>query len=182
MNSWTTTARWNNQKCLESRDHNETLDIVGKTILKQVWERWYTCWLDSSGSGWGPVVGSCKHGNELFGFHWIREISSVVEQLLCLLNFKLENKGDFVWLWNLYLTKYAKIVAYFCIFCVFFCIFCFLLCFVHVLVLYLCSCTYNLLWMFMYMYCENSCDLLCCFLVECMIFVNTSTGNKTNCS
>jgi hypothetical protein len=23
------------QKCLESRDHNETLDIAGKTILKQ---------------------------------------------------------------------------------------------------------------------------------------------------
>jgi hypothetical protein len=24
--------------------------------------------LNSSGSGWGPVVGSCEHGNEPLGF------------------------------------------------------------------------------------------------------------------
>jgi hypothetical protein len=25
------------------------------------------CGLDTSGSGWGPVVGSCEHGNEPSG-------------------------------------------------------------------------------------------------------------------
>jgi hypothetical protein len=28
---------------------------------------WEVCGLDSSGSGWGPVTGSCEHSNELSG-------------------------------------------------------------------------------------------------------------------
>jgi hypothetical protein len=32
------------------------------------------------------------------------------------------------------------------------------------------------------LYCENSCVVLYCFLVECMVFVNTATGHKPSCS
>jgi hypothetical protein len=36
--------------------------IGGRMILKWILET--GCGLDSSGSGWGPVVGSCKHDND----------------------------------------------------------------------------------------------------------------------
>jgi hypothetical protein len=64
-----------------------------------------------------------------------------------------------------------------------------LFCNIHVLVLYLCICTV--------LYCGCSCTCTvkiramysavfvrrrCCFLVECMVSINTSTGHKPNCS
>jgi hypothetical protein len=58
-------------------------------------------------------------------------------------------------------------ILFYSVFSVFFsCVLC-ILC-----VSFLCSCTCIVL--------SNSCDVLCCFLVECMFFVNTATGHKTN--
>jgi hypothetical protein len=48
---------WN----LKGRDHSEGLAIDGKR--NRVGRRG----LDLSGSEWGPVVGSCEHGNERSG-------------------------------------------------------------------------------------------------------------------
>jgi hypothetical protein len=38
-----------------------------------------SCGLDSSGTGEGPVVGSCEHGNEPLGSHERQGISCLVE-------------------------------------------------------------------------------------------------------
>jgi len=44
----------------------EDLGIDWRIVLKWILRgsRVGSCWLDSSGSGWGPVVGFCEHGNE----------------------------------------------------------------------------------------------------------------------
>jgi hypothetical protein len=63
---------------------------------------------------------------------------------------------------------FSCIMRLFMYFLCFFCIFSFL-CFV--IFMY-----YIILWMFMHLYYENSCDVLCCFIVKCMVFVNTATG------
>jgi hypothetical protein len=47
-----------------ARDHQEDLDIDGRIILKCISEKQGMIGLDSSGSGYGPVIGSCDHGNE----------------------------------------------------------------------------------------------------------------------
>jgi hypothetical protein len=44
-------------------DHLQKLGVDEKIILG----KWGGCGLDSSGSGYGPVVGSCEHGNEPLG-------------------------------------------------------------------------------------------------------------------
>jgi hypothetical protein len=76
------------------------------------------------------------------------------------------------------------------VYSVFFSVFCFL-CSVMFMYLY---CTYVYVLYstvdvdVLVLYCENSCDVLCCFrdtccfLVEYMVCVNTATGHKPNCS
>jgi hypothetical protein len=53
---------------LKGRDHLEDLSVDG--ILGKLEGR---CGLDASGSGKGPVMGSCEHNNELSGSIKIRE-------------------------------------------------------------------------------------------------------------
>jgi hypothetical protein len=50
---------------MKGRDHSKDLDVDGRIILEWILEnRKGKCELVSSGSGWGPVEGSCEHGNE----------------------------------------------------------------------------------------------------------------------
>jgi hypothetical protein len=42
---------------LKERDYSEDLGVIGMD----------QCGLDASGSGQGPVTGSCEHGNEILG-------------------------------------------------------------------------------------------------------------------
>jgi len=65
----------NTQKILagnpEGRVHSEELGVDGRIILNQVLMK--QCWRMWIGFGlvcseYGPVVGSCEHGNETFGF------------------------------------------------------------------------------------------------------------------
>jgi len=45
--------------------HLENLGIDGRIILEWTLEKYGgRCKLDSSGSGWRPVVSSCEYGNE----------------------------------------------------------------------------------------------------------------------
>jgi len=48
---------------LKGRDPSEELGIDGKLRGNRV----EGCGLDSSGSGQGPVINLCKHGNETLG-------------------------------------------------------------------------------------------------------------------
>jgi hypothetical protein len=51
---------------LQTRDHLENLGIDVSVILKRILNKYGAgCRQDFSGSGWGPVAGCCKHGNEL---------------------------------------------------------------------------------------------------------------------
>jgi hypothetical protein len=45
----------------------DDLDVNGRIILKYILRN-RLCGLNSSGSGQGPVAGSCEHGNEPSGF------------------------------------------------------------------------------------------------------------------
>jgi hypothetical protein len=50
------------------RDHWEDLALGGRITLSWTLadrDRW--CELDSAGSGYGPMVGFCEHGNETSG-------------------------------------------------------------------------------------------------------------------
>jgi hypothetical protein len=50
---------------MKGGDHLENLNVNQKIILKWILENKMGSYeLDSSGSGQGPVVRSCKHGNE----------------------------------------------------------------------------------------------------------------------
>jgi hypothetical protein len=57
---------WRSEK---ERGHYEDQDIGGWTILKWILERdrmgWYG--LDRTGSEYGPMEGSCEHGDEFSG-------------------------------------------------------------------------------------------------------------------
>jgi hypothetical protein len=54
---------------IEKGNHQEDLDMNGRITLKSFLQnRVRVCGLDSSGSGYGPVVGFCEHGNENWGF------------------------------------------------------------------------------------------------------------------
>jgi len=44
---------------LKGRDSSEDICVGGKIILE------WSCGLDSSGAGQGPVAGSCEDGNKL---------------------------------------------------------------------------------------------------------------------
>jgi hypothetical protein len=46
-----------------------------RIILKCILKRQDMCGLESSGSGWGPVAGSCEHGTEPSGFKKVRQMS-----------------------------------------------------------------------------------------------------------
>jgi hypothetical protein len=54
---------------LKERDHSEGLRIDWEDNIRMDLReiRWGRCGLDSSGSGYGPVAGSCEHSNELTG-------------------------------------------------------------------------------------------------------------------
>jgi hypothetical protein len=45
---------------MKGRDHSEDLDADGGIIVGWI--------LEKSGSGQGPVVGSCEHDNKLSGY------------------------------------------------------------------------------------------------------------------
>jgi hypothetical protein len=51
---------------LNGRHHSEDLGVDGRIILEWILgkNRLGRCDLDASGSGYGPVAGSCEHGNE----------------------------------------------------------------------------------------------------------------------
>jgi hypothetical protein len=49
---------------MTGRDHVEDLGIDGRIILQCILGEYV---LDSTGSGWGSVAGSCEHGNEPSG-------------------------------------------------------------------------------------------------------------------
>jgi len=60
-----TKCLWEN---LKGRDYMGGPDIDERTTLKHLKETGYQdVRLDSSGSGYGPVVGCCEHGNESSG-------------------------------------------------------------------------------------------------------------------
>jgi hypothetical protein len=46
------------------RPRHKWEDNIKENLKEILWERYE---LDSSSSGYGPVAGSCEHGNELFG-------------------------------------------------------------------------------------------------------------------
>jgi hypothetical protein len=52
---------------LKGRDNSEDLSVDGKITLDWIFReiRVGRCGLDSSGSGYGPVAGSCEQDNEL---------------------------------------------------------------------------------------------------------------------
>jgi hypothetical protein len=53
---------------LKGRTHSHELGIDGSTTLKWIFGKdGLGCGLDSSGSEWRPVVGSCEHDNEHSG-------------------------------------------------------------------------------------------------------------------
>jgi hypothetical protein len=52
----------------EGRRHLEGFGVHGRIILHCILgEMVGSCCLNASGSGWGPVAGSCEHGNEPSG-------------------------------------------------------------------------------------------------------------------
>jgi hypothetical protein len=54
------------QENLKGRDHMEDIGIDVKIILEWIlWKYDGKLWTDSSGSGQGPVAGSCEDGNKL---------------------------------------------------------------------------------------------------------------------
>jgi hypothetical protein len=53
---------------LKGRGHLEDLDADGWIILEEILGNGVRrCGLDESGLGYGQLVGSCEHGNELWG-------------------------------------------------------------------------------------------------------------------
>jgi hypothetical protein len=50
------------------RDHSEDINVATRIILKCIFGKSMgECGLDSCVLGYGPVAGSCEHGNELSG-------------------------------------------------------------------------------------------------------------------
>jgi hypothetical protein len=55
-------------ECLKKKDDSEDLGVDGRTILNWILgNRVGGCGLDSSGTGQGPMAGSCEHVNKPFG-------------------------------------------------------------------------------------------------------------------
>jgi hypothetical protein len=51
---------------LKGRDHEENLNVDGRIILECILGKQDGKFrMDSSGSGYGQVAGSCEHGNDL---------------------------------------------------------------------------------------------------------------------
>jgi hypothetical protein len=55
------------QKNLNGREHLEDVGVDGRILEWILGKYGGMCVLDSSGSGYGPVVGCCEHGNEPSG-------------------------------------------------------------------------------------------------------------------
>jgi hypothetical protein len=53
---------------LKGRDHSKDEDVDERIILRWIfWKYGFGYGLDSCGSGWEPVMGSCEHCNEPSG-------------------------------------------------------------------------------------------------------------------
>lgn len=58
---------------MKEKGASEDLGVDGRVILKR--DMIGGCGLDSSGSAYGPLVGSCGHGNDLFEAYKRQKVS-----------------------------------------------------------------------------------------------------------